>query len=150
MPFTKLFLSWVVGITLVISGLLSDAHAKPKSTVFGCSVDDLQTTFASSCIKQADQDIMNGNSYIHVVICEAGQQKCCTVNGSGQILNCRRPAGSAATRQPLQQLTPVKPSAGPIQSRSAALTEDLGEESDIPSWLTADWMNKHEVSEQSK
>lgn len=33
---------------------------------------------------------------------------------------------------------------------SAELTEDLGEESDIPSWLTADWMTKHEVSEQSR
>jgi len=136
---------------LLILEPLPHAHAKPKkSTSFGCTVDDLQTSFASSCIRQADQDIMNGNSYIHVVVCEGDQQKCCTVNGSGQILNCRRPAGSAVMRQPLQQMTPMtptKPAPGSVQNRGVETTEDLGEESDIPSWLTNEWLKAHETKE---
>ncbi len=151
MPSVKLFALSVIGITFLTFGPLPHAHAKPKkSTSFGCTMDDLQTSFAGSCISQAEQDIMKGNSYIHVVVCEAGQQKCCTVNGSGQILNCRRPAGSAALKQPLQPLTPVKPATGSVQSRSAETAEDLGEESDIPSWLTDEWLKKHDTSEQSK
>jgi len=132
----------VVGITLLMFDPLPAAHAKPKqSTSFGCTMNDLQSSFAGSCIGQAEQDIMNGNSYIHVVVCEGNQQKCCTVSGSGQILNCRRPAGSAAMKQPLQQMTPmtpIKPAPGSVQNRGIETTEDLGEESDIPSWLTSE------------
>lgn len=57
-------------------GLAPDAHAKIKSTSFGCTIEDLQTHFASSCIKQAHQDIINGTSSIHVEVCEGGQQIC--------------------------------------------------------------------------
>jgi hypothetical protein len=65
----------ILGITCLVAGQALDTHAKPRqSTAFGCTIDDLQTNFAGSCIKQADQDIINGNSYIHVVICEAGQR----------------------------------------------------------------------------
>lgn len=133
-------LSWLIfGVTCLVTGQAFDTHAKPKSTVFGCSVDDLQTNFASSCIKQADQDIMNGNSYIHVVICEAGQQKCCTVSSSGAILNCRKPAGSAIRPGALSQ-TPV------VTRRGVDEADDIGDEEPVPSWLNEQWLKDHDTN----
>ncbi len=141
----------VLGLIFWAYGLPADVSAKPKqSSAFGCTTEDLNTGFGSSCVRQAEQDVMQGNSYLHVMICEGGQQKCCTINGSGQILNCRRPAGSAAMRQPLQQLTPMTPRPGSIQSRGVEGAEDVGEETPVPSWLTESWLKEHEGAKPSK
>lgn len=142
----------VLGLLFLTYGMPTDVSAKPKqSSVFGCTTEDLNTGFGSSCVSQAEQDIMRGNSYTHVMICEGGQQKCCTIsNGSGQILNCRRPAGSAAMTQPLQQLTPMTPRPGSIQSRGVEGAEDIGEETPVPSWLTEAWLKEHEGEKPSK
>lgn len=64
----------ILSLTMWLLGMPLDSHAKPKSRSFGCTVSDLQTNFASSCIHQADQDIMQGHSYIHVVVCEGGNR----------------------------------------------------------------------------
>ena len=150
MRHTSVITVLVLGLTTWLFGLPLEGHAKPKSTVFGCSTQDLQTNFASSCIHQAEQDIMNGNSYVHVVICEGGQQKCCTVSDSGQILNCRRPAGSAALTQPLQRLTPMNPRLGSVQSRDVEGGDDVGEETPVPSWLNKEWIEEHDGKEPAK
>lgn len=134
-----------LGMTLWMFGLPSDGSAKPKSRVFGCSYDDLQTNFAGSCLRQAEQDIIKGNSYIHVVICEGGQQKCCTVSDSGQILNCRRPAGSPimpGTRNQLNQT--------PILGRGVDGADQPGEETPVPSWLTKEWIQERDGKDSSK
>ena len=128
----------IFGVTCLVAGPAVDTHAKPKSTSFGCSIADLQTNFASSCINQADQDIINGNSYIHVVICEAGQQKCCTVSSSGAILNCRKPAGSAIRPGTFSQAT--------IATRGVEGADDTGEEEPIPSWLNEQWLKEHDTN----
>jgi hypothetical protein len=127
----------ILGITCLVAGQALDTHAKPKqSTAFGCTIDDLQTNFAGSCIRQADQDIINGNSYIHVVICEAGQQKCCTVSSSGAILNCRKPAGSA--------IRPGLSAAPAVSTRGVEGADDLGEEEPVPPWLNEQWLKEHD------
>jgi hypothetical protein len=142
----------VLGLLFLAYGLPADVSAKPKRpSVFGCTTEDLNTGFGSSCVSQAEQDIMKGNSYTHVMICEGGQQKCCTVsNGSGQILNCRRPAGSAAMTQSLQPLTSTNTRPGSIQSRGVEGAEDIGEETPVPSWLTESWLKEHEGEKPSK
>lgn len=141
----------VLGLLLWTYGLPPAVSAKPKPSVFGCTTEDLNTGFGSSCVSQAEQDVMNGNSYTHVMICDGGQQKCCTIsNGSGQILNCRRPAGSAIMTQPLQRLTPMTPKPGSIQSRGVEGAEDIGEETPVPSWLTEAWLKEHQGEKPSK
>lgn len=141
----------VLGLLFWTYGLPADVSAKPKPSVFGCTTEDLNTGFGSSCVSQAEQDIMQGHSYIHVMVCEGGQHKCCTVSqSSGAVLNCRRPAGSAAMRQPLQQLTPMTPRPGSIQSRGVESAEDVGEETPVPSWLTESWLKEHEGEKPSK
>jgi hypothetical protein len=72
----RLLSALIPGATRWAFGLVPDTHTKPKSTSFGRTIEDLQTHFASSCIKQADQDIINGTSSIHVEVCEGGQQIC--------------------------------------------------------------------------
>lgn len=134
-----------LGMTLWMFGLPSDGTAEPKSRVFGCSYDDLQTNFASSCLRQAEQDIIKGHSYIHVVICEGGQQKCCTISDSGQVQTCRRPAGSAIMPGTLNQLNQT-----PILRRGVEGADEPGEETPIPSWLTKEWVAEHDGKEPSK
>lgn len=134
-----------LGIALGLFGLPSDGSAKPKSRVFGCGYDDLQTNFASSCLRQAEQDIINGRPYVHVVVCEGGQQKCCTVTDSGQVQTCRRPAGSAIMPGTLNQLNQT-----PILRRGVDEAAEPGEETPIPSWLTKEWIAEHDGKEPSK
>ncbi|GKS57223.1 hypothetical protein YTPLAS18_07500 [Nitrospira sp.] len=132
----------ILSLTMWLLGMPLDSHAKPKSRSFGCTVSDLQTNFASSCIHQADQDIMQGHSYIHVVVCEGGQQKCCTVSDSGQILNCRRPAGSALMQGTLNQ--------APVLSRGTEGADETDESTPIPSWLTKEWIEEHDGKEPAE
>ncbi len=150
MRHTSVLTVLTLGIGIWTFGLPLDGHAKPKSRVFGCSTEDLQTNFASSCIRQAEEDIMKGHSYIHVVVCEGGTQKCCTISNSGQVQTCRRPAGSAAMTQSLQQLTPMTSKSGSVQNRGVEGGEDFGEETPVPSWLTESWLKEHEGTKPSR
>ena len=142
----------VLGLLFWTYGLPADVSAKPKRpSVFGCTTEDLNTNFGSSCVRQAEQDIMQGHSYIHIMICAGGQYKCCTVSqSSGAIQACRRPAGSAAMSQQFQQLTPMTPQSGSLRSRGVEGAEDLGEDTPVPSWLTESWLKEHEGVKQSK
>ena len=135
-----------LGISIWVFGLPLNAQAKPKSKVFGCTTADLNTNFGSSCVSQAEQDILRGNNYIHVLVCEGGQMKCCTIsNSTNQVQTCRRPAGSAAMSGGLKSL-----SQAPVLRRGVEGEEEVGEETPIPSWLTESWLKEHEGEELSK
>ena len=135
-----------LGIALWVFGLPLNAQAKPKSKVFGCTTEDLNTNFGSSCVRQAEQDIMQGRSSIHVLVCDGGQMKCCTIsNSTNQVQTCRRPAGSAAMSGKLKGL-----SQGPVLRRGVEGEEEIGEEMPIPPWLTESWLNEHEGEKLSK
>jgi hypothetical protein len=60
-----------LSIAIWLFGLPLNAQAKPKSKAFGCTTANLNTNFGSSCVSQAEQDIIRGHSYIHVLVCEA-------------------------------------------------------------------------------
>lgn len=135
-----------LGIALWVFGLPLNAHAKPKSKVFGCTTEDLNTNFGSSCVRQAEKDIMEGRSSTHVLVCDGGQMKCCTVsNSTGQTQTCRRPGGSAAISGRLNRVNPAQ-----VFSRGVEGEEELGEETPVPSWLTESWLKEHEGENPSK
>jgi hypothetical protein len=135
-----------LGIAILIFGLPLNAQAKPKSKVFGCTTADLNTNFGSSCVSQAEQDILRGNNYIHVLVCEGGQMKCCTIsNSTNQVQTCRRPAGSAAMSGRLKSFSQSQ-----VFRRGVEGEEEVGEETPIPSWLTESWLKEHEGEEHSK
>lgn len=135
-----------LGITIWVFALPLNAQAKPKAKVFGCTTADLNTNFGSSCVSQAEQDIIRGHSYTHVLVCEGGQMKCCTTsNSTQQVLNCRRPAGSAAISGGLKSLSQT-----PVLRRGVEGEEEVGEETPIPSWLTESWLKEHEGEKPSK
>ena len=135
-----------LGIAIWLFGLPLNAQAKPKSKVFGCTTADLNTNFGSSCVSQAEQDILRGNNYIHVLVCEGGQMKCCTIsNSTNQVQTCRRPAGSAARSGGLKSLNQT-----PVLRRGVEGEEEVGEETPIPSWLTKSWLKEHEGEKLSK
>ncbi|MCW5784332.1 MAG: hypothetical protein KIT39_13555 [Nitrospirales bacterium] len=134
-----------LGIAIWVFGLPLNAQAKPKAKVFGCTTEDLNTNFGSSCVSQAEQDIIRGHSYIHVLVCEGGQMKCCTMSSTQQVLNCRRPAGSAALSGGLKNLNQTQ-----VFSRGIEGEEEVGEETPVPSWLTESWLTEHEGEKPSK
>lgn len=134
-----------LGIAIWVFGLPLNAQAKPKSKVFGCTTEDLNTNFGSSCVRQAEQDIMQGHSYIHVLVCEGGQMKCCTISSTNQIQTCRRPAGSAALSGGLKSLNQAQ-----VFRRGIEGEDEVGEETPIPSWLTESWLKEHEGEELTK
>ena len=133
-----------LGIAIWVFGMPLNAHALPKPKIFGCTTADLNTNFGSSCMRQAEQDIMQGHSYTHFLVCEGGQMKCCTRSSTGT-QNCRRPAGSAAMSGGLKSL-----SQAPVLRRGVEGEDEIGEETPIPSWLTESWLKEHEGEELSK
>ncbi len=137
----------VVGLSIAIwvFGLPLNAQAKPKAKVFGCTTEDLNTNFGSSCVSQAEQDIMQGRSSIHVLVCDGGQMKCCTVSSTNQIQTCRRPAGSAAMSGGLKSLNQTQ-----VFRRGVEGEEVVGEETPIPTWLTESWLKEHEGEKPAK
>jgi hypothetical protein len=139
MRLTRTMTVVALGITIWVFGLPLSAQAKPKAKVFGCTTEDLNTNFGSSCVRQAEQDIMQGRSSIHVLVCDGGQMKCCTVSSTNQVQTCRRPAGSAAISGGLKNLNQA-----PVLSRGIEGKDEVGEETPIPSWLTESWMKEHE------
>ena len=110
-----------------------DAFARAKKIVNnGCTVEQLQSNFGESCGKQMEQDLINNRSYTHVMFCNGGQMTCCTVsNSTNQVLNCRRPAGSAL-QLPLSGTSMT----GSVMARGVEGTEDPGEEVPTPDWIT--------------
>ena len=101
-----------------------------------CTAKDLNTTFGSSCMKQADQDILNGKPYRHVLFCGSGGALCCTVDeNTGQVINCRKPAGSALSVQPSGQMR-IAP-----RGVEGAESDELPE---VPEWVTE--LSKEEQS----
>ena len=134
-----------VGIAIWFFGLPLNAQAKPKSQVFGCTTADLNTTFGSSCVHQAEQDIMQGRSSIHILVCEGGQMKCCTISSTNQIQTCRRPAGSAALLGGVNKFNQ-----GQVFRRGIESEEEADEETTIPTWLTESWLKEHEGEKPSK
>lgn len=135
------------GIALWVFGLPLNAQALPKPKQFGgCTIEDIQSNFGSSCVRQAEKDIMEGRSSTHVLVCEGGQMKCCTVdNSTDQVQTCRRPAGSAAISGRLNRVNPAQ-----VFRRGVEGEEELGEETPVPSWLTESWLKEHEGESQSK
>ncbi|GKS57219.1 hypothetical protein YTPLAS18_07460 [Nitrospira sp.] len=111
----------------------SGALAKPKKIVSnGCTVEQLQSNFGESCGRQMEQDLINNRSYTHVMFCNGGQMTCCTVsNSNNQVLNCRRPAGSAL-QLPLSGTSMT----GSVMARGVEGAEDPGEEVSAPDWIT--------------
>ena len=128
-----------LGIAIWVFGLPLNAQAKPKAKVFGCTTEDLNTNFGSSCVSQAEQDIIKGHSYIHVLVCEGGQMKCCTMSSTNQIQTCRKPAGSATLSGGLKSLNQTQ-----VFRRGIEGEDEVGEETPIPSWLTESWLKEHE------
>lgn len=117
----------VVAVICAVLALPSGAHALPKGTKWqNCTAQDLNTRFGSSCMSQADQDIMSGKSYTHVLFCGSGGMLCCTVNDQGQVINCRKPAGSALTIQPSTQMGTI--TRGVEEAESEELTT-------VPDWV---------------
>ncbi len=134
-----------LGITIWVFGLPLNVQAKPKARVFGCTTADLNTNFGSSCVSQAEQDILQGHSYTHVLVCEGGQMKCCTISSTNQIQTCRRPAGSAALSGGLKSLNQAQ-----VFRRGIEGEDEVGEETPIPSWLTESWLKEHEGEKLTK
>ncbi|MGB5054690.1 MAG: hypothetical protein WBO24_09885 [Nitrospirales bacterium] len=144
MRLTRTMTIVALSFTIWVFGLPLNAQAKPKAKVFGCTTEDLNTNFGSSCVSQAEQDIMRGHSYVHVLVCEGGQMKCCTMSSTQQVLNCRRPAGSAALSGGLKSLNQTQ-----VFRRGIEGEEEVGEETPIPSWLTESWLKEHEGEKPS-
>jgi len=135
-----------LGIAIWVFGMPLNAQALPKPKVFGCTTADLNTNFGSSCVSQAEKDIMEGRSSTHVLVCEGGQMKCCTVdNSTGQTQTCRRPAGSGAISGSLNRVNPAQ-----VFRRGVEGEEEVGEETPVPSWLTESWLKEHEGEKPSK
>ncbi len=88
---------------------------------------------------------MQGRSSIHVLVCEGGQMKCCTVSSTNQVQTCRRPAGSAAISGGLKSLNQAS-----VLRRGVEGEEEVGEETPIPSWLTESWLKENEGEKVSK
>jgi hypothetical protein len=145
MRLTRTMTIVALSFTIWVFGLPLNAQAKPKAKVFGCTTADLNTNFGSSCVSQAEQDIMQGRSSIHVLVCDGGQMKCCTVSSTNQVQTCRRPAGSAAISGGLKSLGQA-----PVLSRGIEGEDEGGEETPIPAWLTESWLKEHEGEKQSR
>jgi hypothetical protein len=61
--------------------------ARPIKPSFGCSMKQIQSEQAAPCIGMADQDILKGRSYTHVVRCSGGKLQCCKAdNATSQII----------------------------------------------------------------
>jgi hypothetical protein len=107
------------GATIVLALALAvpqPAYAKPKRPSFGCSMQQIQSAQAAPCIAKADDDILKGRPYVHVVYCSStGKMLCCRVdNETQQIIDqsCTiviRP-GSIIGKRPQGTLLPKKPS----------------------------------------
>jgi hypothetical protein len=117
----------MIAVICAVLAVPSGAHALPKGTKWqNCTTQDLNTTFGASCMHQADQDVMKGNSYMHMLFCGGGTTLCCTVDQSGQVINCRRPAGVSAAIQPSTQSGTI--SRGVEDAESEELTT-------VPDWV---------------
>jgi hypothetical protein len=66
----------------------STADAKPKKS-FGCSMQQIQSAEAAPCIAKADDDILKGRPYTHVVYCSStGKLLCCRADSeTSQIID---------------------------------------------------------------
>lgn len=86
------------------------AYAKPKKS-FGCSMQQIQSTQAAPCLGMAEDDILKGRPYVHIVYCSStGKMLCCRADSETQqiidqscSLNFIR--GSATSKAPLGSTT---------------------------------------------
>lgn len=142
----------VLVVSLLGLGLLAplSVWAKPRKIVSnGCTAEQIQSNFGSSCVDQMEQDLMNNRSYTHVMFCNGDDRQCCTVdNSTNQVINCRRPAGS---RTMTLQGTAIAPSSlGKIQTRGVEEAEAAGEESPAPEWITEERVQQVKKDMQAK
>lgn len=136
MTHTRLFTMTLLGLALLSAAFATGASAKPKGTWQQCTTKDLNTNFGASCNDQMQDDIMKNHSYTHVLFCGGETMLCCTVdNNSGQVINCRKPAG-----------TRIMPGVGAIgsggvvglQSRGVEGKDAIDEDTPVPADLTPD------------
>jgi hypothetical protein len=77
-----------IGAIVVLALFLAlpqHASAKPKKPSFGCGIQQIQSAQAAPCIAKADDDILKGRAYTHVVYCSStGKMLCCRVDNATQ------------------------------------------------------------------
>lgn len=80
--FTIVPAALAMAVTLLAA---SAADAKPKKPRLsnGCTMEQIQSPQASSCIDKLEQDVINGHYYVHNVFCggEFGGMACCKTDG---------------------------------------------------------------------
>lgn len=129
-----LFTLTVLALMLMGLPLTPDASAKPKGTWQQCTAKDLNTNFGGSCNDQMQDDIMKSHTYRHVLFCGGETMLCCTVdNNSGQVINCRKPAGTRI--MPGVGATGTGGMVG-LQSRGIEGKEPIDEHAPVPVELT--------------
>ena len=133
---------FVISMIVAGVGLPPESFAKPKRLYNGCSAEQIQTNFGNSCVDQMEQDIIGNKPYTHALLCNGGDVQCCTYdNTTGQILTCRKPAGTRV--MPGRKGTNIG-SAGMagVQSRSVEGAASTEEEGPPPVWMTEERMKQ--------
>lgn len=91
----RLFLVTAISLLTLAVTLPAPASARPKSSWQSCTFQDLNTTFGKSCLNQMQQDVAFSKPYTHTLFCGGDTTLCCTVsNDTGEVIGCRKPAGS--------------------------------------------------------
>ena len=142
----------VLVASLLGLGLISPLNlwAKPRKIVSnGCTAEQIQSNFGSSCVGQMEQDLINNRSYTHVMFCNGDDRQCCTVdNATNQVVNCRKPAGSSALALQGTAIAPSK--LGGIQTRGVEGADATDEETPAPKWITEERMKQVKKDMQTK
>lgn len=133
---------FVISMIVAGIGLPPESFAKPKRLYNGCTAEQIQTNFGNSCVNQMEQDIIGNKPYMHALLCNGGDVQCCTYdNKTGQILTCRKPAGTRV--MPGRKGTNIGAAgmAG-VQSRSVEGEASTEEEGPPPAWMTEERMKQ--------
>lgn len=69
------------------SPLLIAEKPKRRPTINGCTVDQLRSSEAASCLDKQAQDVMQGKKHIHYVMCDGSGINCC-INFGGPLSWC--------------------------------------------------------------
>lgn len=76
-----------LGCSLLLT-VTTPAHAKPKQVSNGCTAEQIQSSAASQCINQMQDDILHNRATYHAVYCSStGKMLCCQYDQAGNTVD---------------------------------------------------------------
>ncbi len=140
MRYQRIPVLMATSVLLLATIMPQSVLARAKRLINGCSTQQIQSNFGSSCVDQMMDDIKNNKPYTHALVCNGSEVMCCTYsNSTNQIQTCRRPAGTK-TSETLG--TTLAPSTGKVLSRGVDEDNTAGEDAPVPSWMTEERMKQ--------